>query len=275
MIGVQCPPRTSYPRHWPAGGVDAIECAKEFVEFGVEFGHRAGLFEEGLGGDGEEFGGALTAVGIEECAAAGAFGVVEGLAFAGDDGIPLVRRDTVGQGRRSVGVAILHVDDVGKFVIDDVDAIRRGGDGLDDAAPTEADRALPPGLADADIANLPGATVGGDGLDGSREVGGIDEDFSCQGEDIDRRAAGEQDAGGGGEDDADFVVDHETVAAGDRLFGEEDLDEAAVAGLHVVGPVAGEGDGAAEVGLPFGGEGLGCDLGAAGFAASFADREEA
>jgi len=146
----------------------------------------------------------------------------------------------------SVGYAVFLVKLVGELVQGDVLAVVDVDGAAFGGVPGEDDGAGAPGFAEA-VGGLFGIVVGGAG--GVGEGGGVDDDVVEAGVAFVFAADGEQ-AGLGGDGDADLVGDLDSALAFEADLGEEEFDIGLEALAEAGGEFGYEGDVAEEDGVP-------------------------
>jgi len=208
----------------PGAGVGDVEAEETVEEIGMVFGQLVGEFEEGFGGVGEEFDGAVGGVVGEECVVAGAEVVADLVALFIEDVEPVGTVVAVGQWRHAVIFAVEPVEMVGKFVEDDVEAVVGVAAASEDLVPGETDFALFEMLA-------------GDGdafFDEFRAAEGMDHaDFGCvvvnedcaDAIEVVAVAVEDEEGGLGSDRDDDFVGDFEVADAVKGAFGGDDFGD--------------------------------------------------
>ena len=193
----------------------AVVFFKDTIEVGGKFLHPAGLIEELLGSNCEELSFVGGPVGVEKGFLSRLGSVFEAKVFARASTDPVAVFDSVSQRRGAVGGAVKHVKFVGEFVIDNVMALFRVAAAMQDGVPDEDDRPLLEGLSDDGVGAFDRSkrdfkmTEFALGRDDGRRVDDYGKDVSV----VVVRETQKEEAGLGGNRDADFVGEFEAAAA--------------------------------------------------------------
>jgi hypothetical protein len=209
------------------GRILAIVFFEDAIEVGSEFLHPAGLIEELFRGNGEEFGFVGGPVGVEKGFPTRLGIPFEAKVFARAGYDPVAEFGAVSQRRSAVGGAVEHIQFVGEFMIDNIVALFRVAAAMQDGVPNEDERALPEGLSDDGVGDFERSERDfkmadfSPGWDDGRWVDDDGKDISVE---VVRETQEEQ-AGLGGDGDADLVGELKAARPFPSLFREKDLDE--------------------------------------------------